>query len=110
MEIIIKLLPFIGTALSFFIIGHFLKGWKKEKSNNIKSDYDNRADIAEDWLLRIEKLSSKAGAYYQTSEERRSEILKIIRLSKEHFEDCTNVADDFQKYVQALSKKHHNDV
>lgn len=95
-----------GLLYSAFWLG----GNKKKKSDNTKGDYDNRADIAEDWLNRLEVISEKAGQYYQDKEDYRMDILKMLRISKEHIETCENPKDDFSEALKAFNKKYDKNV
>ena len=103
-----KFLPYFGTFGTFVFGGLYLKNWKKTRSENKKTNFTNEADISEDFLERLERISRKAGNFHEQKEEIRSDILRVIRLSEVHFETCKNPKDELKKMLDSLSKKYKN--
>lgn len=104
---LIELLPYIIPPIAGILAGWFLKGWKRQASDNTKADFTNRSDIAEEWLVKLEKLSDVAGKNLMDKEKARAEILKILRLTEEHFEKCEAPKDDFRDFIDFLKQKYH---
>lgn len=109
-NVIEKLLPYLAPVTAFIFGGFFLKDWKKRRSENKKHEYNNRADTAENFLDRLERLSIKASNYHESKEDARSDILKMIRLAEAHFEVCKEPKDDFFRYINTLENKYKNNV
>lgn len=101
---ILKYSVYVGGLL---YAGYKLGGWKRKKSDNTKADFDNRSEISEEWLIKLERVSDIAGKNLMDKEETRGEILRMLRFAEAHFETCERPADDFKKFVNNLKQKYH---